>query len=294
MTFVKLHIRRSSEIYLEKEVTLRPTFLIVKPEVLLRCLSVNSSQTNRNAANPREFLFLHETLPTRSLVDGIARSSIDPSYLAKGTPADDLERLEILDAEPRPLQPEELSLLLGMLQPLLLLLLLRQALVLERLLELRQPLLPLDVLRYQVAVIVLQRYLQEAKRDALIIIRPYDTPLSPPLPSSLHLPPLPPSPALPVVTSELDVMRSITLYLAHDKTTSGERAAATAGDYYTPRDQVRELVVERHFGAATTGYASRHMDSPERRLRTEIAGTPLRIFPTKLLSRPGQLGLNSN
>lgn len=101
-------------------------------------------------------------------------------YLAKCSPADDLERFEVLDAKPGPLQSEEFGLLLSMLLPLLLLLLFREALILEGLLELRQPLLPLDVLRYQIAVVVLQRYLQKAKRDALIIII-----------SSLYGPPLP-------------------------------------------------------------------------------------------------------
>jgi len=106
-------------------------------------------------------------------------------YLAERSPADDLERFEVLDAEPGPLQSEELGLLLGMLQPLLLLLLLRETLILEGLLELRQPLLPLDVLRYQIAVIVLQRYLQKAKRDAPIIIT--YTKLDPPLPAMSSL-----------------------------------------------------------------------------------------------------------
>lgn len=148
-------------------------------------------------------------------------------YLAKGTPADDFKGLEILNAEPGPLESEELGLLLGMLQPLFLLLLLREALIFKGLLELRQPLLPLDMLRYQIAVIVLQRYLQEAKRtcNALIIIvsNPHDIVI-----------------ILLLSSRELDVTRSIMFYLVHNKTTSAGHARLSHSwcDYYAFRDQV--------------------------------------------------------
>lgn len=93
-----------------------------------------------------------------------------------------------------------------MLQPFFLLLLLRKALILEGLLELRQPLLPLDMLRYQIAVIVLQRYLQKTKCNIftcnapiIIVSNPHDIII-------IFL-------LLLLSSRELDVTRSITFYL---------------------------------------------------------------------------------
>lgn len=85
----------------------------------------------------------------------------------------DLERLEVLDAEARAFEAKELGLLDGVLGALLLLLLLRQALVAQRLLQLGQPLLPLHGLSDQVAVVVLQRHLPaKRKKWNQVVSRP--------------------------------------------------------------------------------------------------------------------------
>ena len=58
------------------------------------------------------------------------------TYLSEGPFADDLERVEVVDAEPRPLEPQELGLLGGVRHALLLLLRLGDArLGAKRLLE---------------------------------------------------------------------------------------------------------------------------------------------------------------
>ena len=61
------------------------------------------------------------------------------AHLSKGAAPDHLEGLKVLDAEARPLQPQELRLLLRVLKPLLVLLRFRQTLIFQRFLQLCQP-----------------------------------------------------------------------------------------------------------------------------------------------------------
>lgn len=94
------------------------------------------------------------------------------AHLAEGAPAYHFQRFEVFDSQPGPFQPEELRLFLGMLEALLVLLLLGEALVLQGLLQFREsenrgglkfgargvsgclPLLPFYVLRYEIRIVI--------------------------------------------------------------------------------------------------------------------------------------------